>query len=132
MNQTRYPWKSWIVYTILYNMVNNNSIFNTKYGKRSFKNGKCSFIFTTLLVHTTNSTIFTKEAFLYFSQFSSIPILFVHKILLAIPTNIPLLYTSAIFHLPLFAFNYPNSLHQHYFPYLNHFANLVYVKEPGS
>ena len=114
-------------------MVNNNSIFNKKYGNCSFKNGNCSFIFTTLLVHTTNSTtIFTKKAFLYLSQFSSIPTLFVHKIILTIPTNIPLLYTTAIFHLPLFAYNYPNSLHQHYFPYLNHFANIVYVKEPGS
>ena len=33
-------------------------------------NGRCSFIFTTRLVDTTNAAIFTKKQFLFFSQFS--------------------------------------------------------------
>ena len=32
------------------------------------------------------------------------------------PTNSPLLYTSAIFHLPIFTYNHPNNLHQNIFP----------------
>ena len=78
----------------------------------SLQNGKCSFIFTTLLVHTTNATISIKKLFLYFSQFSPpIPVLFVHKILLTIPTKISFLYTPAIFHLLFFAYNHSNNLH---------------------
>ena len=49
-------------------MVNSNSIFNIL---KSLQNGRYSFIFTTLLVHTTNATIFTKYPFFYFSQFST-------------------------------------------------------------
>ena len=63
--------------------------------------GKCSFIFTTLLVQTNNATIFTKKPFLYFSQFlPPIPPLFVQKTLRTISTNIPFFYASAIFHRP--------------------------------
>ena len=36
----------------------------------SLKNGKCSFILTILLVHTTTLTISTKNPFLYFNQLS--------------------------------------------------------------
>ena len=35
----------------------------------SLQNGRYSFTFTTLLVHTTNGTIPTKNPYLYFSQF---------------------------------------------------------------
>ena len=88
----------------------------------------CSFIFTNLLVRKTNATI-SKNPFLFFSQFSPpIPPLLVQKIILTIPTNITFLYTSAIFCLPLFAYNHPNNLHQKHFPYLNH---LDCVKGPG-
>ena len=54
-----------------------------------------------------------------------IPILplIVHKIIFTIPTNTPFLFTSAISHLLIFAYNHPNKLHQKHFPYLNHFAN---------
>ena len=45
--------------------------------------------------------------------------LLVHKIILIIPTNTPFLYNSAIFHLPLFAYNHPNNLHQNIFPSSN-------------
>ena len=61
-----------------------------------------------------------------------IPPLLVHKIILTISTNIPFLYTSAIFHLSLFAYTHPNNLHQKYFPYLSHFASLLCVNWPKS
>ena len=64
-------------------------------------------------------------------HFSNSPLL-VQKIILTIPTNTPFLYNSAIFHLPLFAYNHPNNLHQKYFPYLKHFGNSGCVKWPGS
>ena len=42
--------------------------------------------------------------------------LLVHKIILTIPTNNPLLYTFAISHFHLLAYNHPNNLQQKYFP----------------
>ena len=36
----------------------------------SLQNSRCSFIFTTLLVHTTTPAIFAKNPFRYFSQIS--------------------------------------------------------------
>ena len=47
----------------------NKSILNTKYPE-FFTNGRCSFILTTLIVHTTTPKISPKNAFLYFSQLS--------------------------------------------------------------
>ena len=38
-------------------------------------------------------------------------LLLVEKIILAIPTNTPFLYTLAIFHAPIFVYNQPNNLH---------------------
>ena len=47
-----------------------------------------------------------------------IPLLLIHKIILTI-SSIPLwVYTSAIFHLPIFAYSHPYNLHQNYFPTL--------------
>ena len=70
----------------------------------------------------------------YLSVNSHIPIspFLVHKIMPTIPTNTPLLYNSAIFHLPHFVYHHPNNLHQKYYPYLKHSANSGCVKEPGS
>ena len=51
-----------------------------------------------------------------------IPPLLIHKIIFTIPTNIPFLYTSAIFHFPHFAYNQLNNLLQEYFPYINYFT----------
>ena len=53
-----------------------------------------------------------------------IPLLLVHKIIHTNPVNTTFLYTSAIFHLPIFAHNHPSNLYQIYFPYLSHLANL--------
>ena len=61
-----------------------------------------------------------------------IPSLLVHKIILTIPTNSLFLYTSTIFHLPIFAYSHPYNLHQKYFPYLDHLANSGCVKWPVS
>ena len=43
-------------------------------------------------------------------------------------TNTPFLYTSAIFHLPIFVYNHPNNIHQKYFPYFSYLANSGCVK----
>ena len=53
-----------------------------------------------------------------------ISLLLVHKIIHTNPINTTFLYTSAIFHLPIFAHNHPSNLYQIYFPYLSHLANL--------
>ena len=52
------------------NTIDKNSIFNTKYAENYLQNGRCSFIFTILLVHKTTPKILTKNRFLYFRQFS--------------------------------------------------------------
>ena len=48
--------------------------------------------------------------------------LLVHKIIFIIISDTPLLYNSAIFHVPLFACKHPNNLQQKYFPYLKTFC----------
>ena len=53
----------------LHNMVNSNSDFIQSM-LNSLQNGGCLFIITTLLVHTINATISSKNQFFYFSQFS--------------------------------------------------------------
>ena len=52
-----------------HNMVNSNSDFIQSM-LNSLQNGGCLFIITTLLVHTINATISSKNQFFYFSQFS--------------------------------------------------------------
>ena len=59
------------------------------------------------------------------------PLLF-HKIILTILFNTPFLYTSATFHLPIFAHNYPSNLHQNIFPYPRYLADLGSIKRPRS
>ena len=114
------------------NMVNSNSS-SIQSMLNSLQNGKCSFIFTTLLEHTTNDVISTINRSSTSVNFHlPIPPLLVQKIILKIPTNIPFLSSSAVFHLPLFEYSHSNSLHQKYFPYLNHFANLGCFKGLGS
>ena len=61
-----------------------------------------------------------------------IPPLLFNKIIITIPTNTTFLYTSAIFHFPIFAYNHPSNLRQKYFPYLSHLANSGRVNRPGS
>ena len=51
------------------NTVNSNSIFHESM-MNYLQNGRCSFIFTTLLMHSTTPTNSTKNPFLYFSQLS--------------------------------------------------------------
>ena len=61
-----------------------------------------------------------------------VPPLLVYKIIFTIPTNTPFLYTSAILHHLIFAYNHPNNLHQKYLPYLNHFANSTASRDQGA
>ena len=62
------------------------------------------------------------------------PPLLVHKIILAIPTNTPFLYTSTVFslYLPIFPHDHPSNPHQKYFSYLNHLVNSSCVKGQGA
>ena len=100
--------------------------------------GYTKFIFTTLLVNTISPTISTK-IFLHFNWFlppPSLPVhlpsLYVHKIILKILANTAFPYTSAIFHLPNFAYRKLYNLHQKYFPYLSHLGNSGCVKRLKS
>ena len=56
-----------------------------------------------------------------------IPLLLVRKIIHTNPINTTFLYTSAIFHLPVFAHNHPSNPHQKQFPYLSHLAKSICV-----
>ena len=60
------------------------------------------------------------------------PSLLFDKFFLKIPGNTPFLFTSAISHHPIFAYNHPSKLHQKYFPYVNHLANLGCFRGPSS
>ena len=71
------------------------------------QNSRFQFIFTTLLVHTTTLTISTKNILHHFSFFFTAlfhPYLFI-KSSLTIYTKTSFLYTSAIFHLAIFAYS---------------------------
>ena len=87
----------------------------------SLQNGRCYLIFITLLLHTTIPTI---SVLLLQSIFTSLfrPYL-LKKSFLQYLTNTPFLYTTAIFHLPIFVYNHPNNIHQKYFPYFSYLAN---------
>ena len=102
--------------------------------------GYTKFIFTTLLVNTISPTISTK-IFLHFNWFPSptppslplhLPSLYVHKIIFKILANTAFPFTSAIFHLPNFAYRKLYNLHQKYFPYLSHLGNSGCVKRLTS
>ena len=55
-----------------------------------------------------------------------IRILLAHKTIFAISTNTLFLYTTAIFHLPIFTYKHPYNLHQKNFPFLtNEVGSLV-------
>ena len=58
--------------------------------------------------------------------------LLLNKIVLTIPNSTPFLYTSAMFHFLIFAYNCSSNLHPKYLPYLSHLANAGCVKGPRS
>ena len=77
MGQTRYPSKSRFSFKVRKHPQQQRqttwsaaTLSSIQSMLNSTQNGRCSFIFTILLVHTTTSTISTKNLFLYFSQFS--------------------------------------------------------------
>ena len=61
------------------------------------QNGRCSFIFTTLLVLTTTLAISAKNPFLYFSQF--LPPYSTHLSLITLPSSIPKQLFASLFFL---------------------------------
>ena len=106
-------------------MFNSNSILNTRCAD-SLKNGRCSFIFTALLLHITTLKFPLKLRLSTSVNFYlHIPHLLVHKIILKISLNTPLLYASAIFY-------HPNNLRQIHFLCLSHLDNLGCVKGSKS
>ena len=96
----------------------------------SLQNGRCSLIFTTLLSHTTTPTINPSSSSVNVQD--SILLLLVQKIIFTTPNNTLFFYYSAIFQLPIFAYNHHNNLHQKCFLYLSHLANWGCAMEPGS
>lgn len=90
----------------------------------SLENGRYSFIFTSLLVDaiTLKSPLKIRSS-ISVNFYLPFPPLFVNKIILTIPINTSFLYTSAIFHLPIFAYNHSNNLHQKHFSCFSHLAN---------
>ena len=118
------PSPTYLMYGPSDNKVNNNSIFNKRYAEFSTK--------WWVLVHFHNTTCACNHPLQSPPKIRSstsanfhllILLLIVHKIVLSIPTNSSFLYTSAIFHLPIFAYYHPNNLHQKCFPHLSHLAN---------
>ena len=99
----------------------------------SLQNGRCSFI-SPYFVQTSTPTLSTKNPFLYFSQFSppNSTLACSRKLILTIPTNNSLLYTSPIFDFLIFTHYHPNNLNQKCFPQLSYLANSGCVKGPGS
>ena len=77
------------------------------------RNGRCSFIFTTLFVYTTTTTISNKNPFPYFPLLSllisylTFPLLLFSKIVLTTHTNTLFLYTAAFFSLLYFCVQPP-------------------------
>ena len=118
----------------LANTVNSNTITlsSIQCMLNSLLNRRCTFIFTPLLMHAISPTSLLIHPSTSVNVDLPISALPVHKIILTIPTNTSFLYTSAIFHFPIFAYNHPNSLHRKHFPYLSHLANSGCIKGPGS
>ena len=132
MFQARYPSKSWVFLSKLGNTLNNNSILIQNM-LNSLRNNKCSFISTTLLVHTTTPTISIKvlsSTSVNFHHFVT-PLLF-NKTISAINTNTPFLYTAVYFFFPIFAHSYPSNWHQKCFSCLSHWASPSFVKRQRS
>ena len=134
MGQTRYPSKSRAFTSGLSFKVRQRStatLSSIQNMLHSLQNGRCSFIFITLLVQTTILKFTLKiRSSTPVNFYLHIPPLLVHKIILTIITPFP--YTSAIFYLPIFAYNHPNNLHRKHFPCLSHLANSGCVKGSGS
>ena len=113
------------------NRVNNNSIFNTKYAEFStkwyvllhFHNPTCAY---------NNFKIFTKNrSSTSVNFYLPIPPLLVNKIILTISINTTFLYTSAIFHLIIFAYNCLSNGNQKHFSCISHLSNSDCVKGSG-
>ena len=99
----------------------------------SLQNGRCSFIFRTLLADVTTPTISTKDHFLYFSQLSPhFSTWLFNKIILKIHTNSPFHHIATFFHLAIYAYNHPSNIHQKYFICFSQLSNSGCVKGQRS
>ena len=103
-----------------------------KWYKISLQSGRCSFIFATLLVHTTSLKPPLKIRSSTSANFYlHIPPLFVRKIILTISISTPFFYILAISYLSILAFNHPKSLRQKHFSCFSHLANSGCAKGSG-
>ena len=87
------------------------------------QNCKCSFIFETLILHTTTPK--SPPKILSFTSVNfhlTFPPFRVNKIILKIHINNTFLYIVTFFHLAIFTYNHPSNLHQKCFTYLSHLA----------
>ena len=99
----------------------------------SSRNGRCSFIFTTLLLHRTTPKSPPKTLSSTSVNFHlTFPPSRVNKIILKIQINTTFFYTTTLFHLATFAYNHPSNLHQKCFTYLSHLAISGCVKGQRS
>ena len=96
-------------------MVNNRSTFKTKYAKFSTKWQALLNFHNPSCAYNQRCNLYQKTVPLLKSVFTSLfhPYLFI-KSSLQSPVKLPF-YTSAIFHLPLFAYNNPSNLYQKLF-----------------
>ena len=97
------------------------------------RNCRCSFIFTTILLHTTTPK--SPPKILSFTSVNfhlTFPPFRFNKIILKIHINNTFLYTAIFFHLAIFTYNHPSNLHQKCFTYLSHLAISSCVKGQRS
>ena len=121
MSQTRYPSKSWVFKSCFSFKVRQHGqqqlylqykicwILCKMVGASSFSQ---SYLCIQPPLQSTPKISFSTSVNFHLPN----PPLLVHKIILTIHTNTPLLSTAVILHLLIFAYNHPNNLHQKYFP----------------
>ena len=114
------------------NTVNSNSIFNTKYAEFFTKWQVLLQFYNPTCAYNHSYNLHQKSVPLVQPTFSILFHSYFNKVILTTPPNTPFLYTLAIFHLPVFAYNHPRNLHQRYFSYFGYLANSSCVKGPGS
>ena len=132
MDQTRYKSKSWVIksrFSFNVRQHGQQQLYLQYCKLNSLQYNRCSFIFTTLLVHTTTPAISAKIPVLYFSHFSPpYSTLICSQNHFYNPHYTPFLHTSSISYLFIFGYSHPNNLHQKHFRYLNQLANSSCLK----
>ena len=137
MSQTRYPSKSWAF----------KSCFSFKVRKHGQQQVYLQYKVCWILSKMVGAHLFSQlylrtqpplqsppeiRSSTSFNVWLPILPLLIQKIIWTFPTNTLFLYTSAIFYVPIFAYNHPNNIHQKCFLYLSHWANSGCVMRPRN